>query len=127
MLLEWGVLVLIIILVYLAFRDDLEEIYLARNSFKCKRCGHCCGLKVTLKDEDKKRLRKHGYGKYINRMFLKRINGWCPFLKIEKGKATCTIYSIRPGLCQRWPKKKFLGIKAYDKRCRQFKRPWFLP
>ncbi|MFW6449753.1 MAG: YkgJ family cysteine cluster protein [Nanoarchaeota archaeon] len=121
----WLVLFVVVVLLYISFRDDLFEIYLASKRFSCKRCGGCCKLRVNLTNKDKQRLKE--YKKYFEGFFLKRINGWCPFLEIKSGKATCRIYSIRPDICRKWPNKKKLGLKAYDKRCTTFKRPWFIP
>lgn len=125
--LNWAVFVSLLILVYLALRDDLLEVYLARKDFKCKRCGKCCQLKVALTDEEAKALKKKGYANHVEKGYIKRINGWCPFLGIENGRASCKIYSDRPEICRNWPSRKHFRIRAYDNRCSQFKRPWFLP
>ncbi|MBU90021.1 hypothetical protein CMO94_00650 [Candidatus Woesearchaeota archaeon] len=58
---------------------------------------------------------------------LKRINNYCIFLSINKGKSKCKIYSHRPSICRNFPNIKVFNIKANDPRCDAFTLPKFLP
>ena len=73
------------------------------------RCGLCCTLLVRLDPEDIERIKRLGskedsFVEHTGRKesILKRINGYCSFLKIEKGIATCTIYDSRPKICREY-------------------------
>lgn len=73
------------------------------------RCGLCCSLLVRLTESDIGTIRKLGYDaasfvEHTSRKepILKRINGYCRFLKIENGIATCTIYNSRPKICREY-------------------------
>ena len=71
------------------------------------RCGLCCSLVVKLSEEDIKRIQGLGYKKDLfveeiakGKKALKRINGYCRFVVIKDGIATCTIYDHRPKVCR---------------------------
>ncbi|MFH1399819.1 MAG: YkgJ family cysteine cluster protein [Candidatus Woesearchaeota archaeon] len=69
------------------------------------RCGLCCSLLVRLNAEDIKRIRLWGYKERFfvaKGPLLKRINGYCVFLEIKEGMATCTIYNDRPQKCREY-------------------------
>jgi len=73
------------------------------------RCGLCCTLLVRLNPEDIARIKKLGskedsFVEHTSRKepILKRINGYCSFLKLEKGLASCTIYDSRPKICREY-------------------------
>jgi Fe-S-cluster containining protein len=71
------------------------------------RCGLCCTLLVRLSPEDIKTIEGEGFskehfvqpGKNGERL-LRQINGYCRFLRLEDGIATCTIYEHRPRVCR---------------------------
>ncbi len=77
----------------------------------CRRCGYCCSLTVKLADEDIARIKKKGYDEdyFVEEKgqfkCLKRINGYCVFLKIDEGIASCRIYPFRPNRCVEYPGK----------------------
>ena len=73
------------------------------------RCGLCCTLLVRLNPEDIIRIKKLGskeedFVEYTSRKepILKRVNGYCSFLWLEKGIASCTIYDSRPKICREY-------------------------
>ncbi len=108
------------ILFYLFYHTYLREIYIAKKkTFRCKRCGHCCRLKVKLNRYDIEKLKENGLKKYISNGYLKQINGYCPFLTLKKGLAGCNIYNNRPDICRKFPEKRIFGLKAYDIRCKR--------
>ncbi len=86
--------------------------------FTCTQCGNCCsgapGYVWATKDEiakisaflgradgwlDPEHLRRVG----MRYSLTEKPGGDCIFLKREKGKATCSIYSVRPLQCRTWP------------------------
>jgi len=92
------------------YRDGLR--------FECTQCGNCCsgdpGYVWATKEEigliakflgrtdgwlDKEHLRRVG----LHYSLTERPDGDCIFLKREKGRATCSIYSVRPLQCRTWP------------------------
>jgi|APIni6443716594_1056825.scaffolds.fasta_scaffold558557_2 Fe-S-cluster containining protein len=73
------------------------------------RCGLCCTLLVRLAKEDIARIRKLGHKESCfvardssNSAILNRTNGYCRFLEIKEGIATCTIYESRPKVCREY-------------------------
>ena len=71
------------------------------------RCGLCCCLTVKLESEDIKRIKALGFKQDFfvetvakSQKALKRINGYCRFVQIEDGIATCKIYEHRPKVCR---------------------------
>ncbi len=70
------------------------------------RCGLCCSLLVRLNSKDIERIKELGYDDFTeirkDEKILKRVNGYCIFLKIEEGIATCTIYDHRPKVCREY-------------------------
>ncbi|OGM03182.1 hypothetical protein A3K72_01320 [Candidatus Woesearchaeota archaeon RBG_13_36_6] len=73
------------------------------------RCGLCCSLVVKIFEEDIKRIENLGHKRDFfvenienNKKALKRINGYCRFLVIKEGIATCTIYDHRPKVCREY-------------------------
>jgi len=123
-----GYLIVIFIFLYLTNINNLIEIFRGRKEFSCKRCGHCCRLLVQVSEKDISRLEKVGYKrkdfleKKKDKYYIKRINGYCPWLKIENGNAKCKVYEYRPNICRIFPRKKIFKIKANDCRCNAFKK-----
>ena len=83
------------------------------------RCGLCCTLLVRLKRDDIERIRRlekkeAAFVEYTDRKepVLKRINGYCRFVRIEEGIASCTIYVSRPRVC-----KEYVCIKPGEAKC----------
>jgi Fe-S-cluster containining protein len=73
------------------------------------RCGLCCTLTVRLDKEDIERIRSLGNTEkdFVDKgsddkPVLKRINGYCTFVEIKRGIATCTIYESRPRICREY-------------------------
>jgi Fe-S-cluster containining protein len=84
------------------------------------RCGLCCTLLVRLNPEDIGRIKnlgskEEGFVEYTgrNEPILRRINGYCSFLKLEKGIASCTIYGSRPKIC-----REYTCISPGEPECR---------
>jgi len=121
-------LIIIFIFFYLTNRSNIIEIWRGRKEFRCKRDGCCCRLLVQVSKADIRRLEKVGHKKedFIQKKkgknYIKQINGYCPWLKISKGVAECTVYNYRPDICRVFPLKKILGMKAHDIRCIAFKK-----
>lgn len=83
------------------------------------RCGLCCTLLVRLCKEDISRIRKLGYDEpyFVDKdtkgsAILRRTNGYCRFLEIKEGIATCTIYGSRPNVC-----REYVCIKKGEEEC----------
>lgn len=71
------------------------------------RCGLCCSLTVRLAAEDIQKIKELGHEQEFfvehvtkSQKALKRINGYCRFVIIKQGIATCTIYENRPKVCR---------------------------
>ncbi len=70
------------------------------------RCGLCCSLVVRLNKDDIERIKKLGFSKkyfvedHRDDKILKKVNGYCQFVLIKEGIATCTIYDKRPKVCR---------------------------
>jgi Fe-S-cluster containining protein len=116
-----GYAVIIAMFLYLTNRVNLIELWRGRKKFECQRHGHCCRLLVQLTKKDIARLEKAGYRDFYYKkrfsFYLKQKNGWCPWVKIENGIGTCTIYKYRPRICRTFPRKRHFGLNAYDIRC----------
>lgn len=101
-----------------------QEWFVEGLSFECTQCGNCCtgppGY-VWFNDDELVAMADFlnvGVDQFLDR-FGHRVNGrwtlneqWnaaskgydCVFLRRdEKGKALCSIYSVRPGQCRTWP------------------------
>ena len=83
------------------------------------RCGLCCTLLVRLGTEDIARIRKRGVDEsyFVDQdtkgaKILRRTNGYCRFLEIKEGIATCTIYDSRPKVC-----REYVCIKPGEEEC----------
>ena len=83
------------------------------------RCGLCCTLLVRLTEQDIKRIKALGFeeGYFVatgsrGREILNRINGYCRFLEVKDGIASCTIYSSRPKVC-----RDYVCIKRGEQEC----------
>lgn len=95
-----------------------EKWYADGLHFKCTQCGNCCtgapGYVYVTADEIRSiaELLGRADGK-LTRSELRRVgarhsltereNGDCVFLKDEKGRRVCGIYSARPLQCRTWP------------------------
>lgn len=84
------------------------------------RCGLCCTLLVRLGKEDIFRIRKLGYKEqsFVDKdskgaPILKRINGYCRFMEIKEGIASCTIYDSRPKIC-----REYVCIEPGEQECK---------
>jgi hypothetical protein len=92
------------------YRDGLK--------FECTQCGNCCSGDpgyVWASKEEIARIaaflgRSDGWlaPEHLRRVGLhysltERAEGDCIFLKRENGKATCSIYPVRPLQCRTWP------------------------
>lgn len=101
---------------------------LVRHAFKCKRCGRCCRLKLRLYPEDVKQLAKGGYRKkyFLAGKYMRRINGYCVFLTLDEGVASCKINCLKPRICRIYPiHKDWLLPKCADLRCSFYRRKLF--
>ena len=84
------------------------------------RCGLCCTLLVRLNRENIEEIKKKGFGEdfFVERTsrgesILRRTNGYCRFVQIEEGIATCTIYESRPKIC-----REYVCIEPGKNECR---------
>jgi Fe-S-cluster containining protein len=109
-------LLLFIALVYLIF---VRPYILGRREFKCLRCGKCCKLTVALSEEEIKKIKKAGYKDFlIKNNKLKKVNGYCVFLTLDKGVTSCKLEnSAKPRICRNYPKITGLFGKEHDIRC----------
>lgn len=81
-------------------------VYRRRSKFKCLMCGECCKLKVNITKQEIKIIEKLGFKrKYFTKdnRSLKKVNGYCVFLRKRRGKMVCGIYKHRPPICRKWP------------------------
>ena len=80
--------------------------YKNQANFNCIRCGLCCAPTVTPTEKDIQRIEK-SLGKdrsfFMEGSSLKKMNGFCMFLKRESGENVCSIYKARPSICRQWP------------------------
>jgi len=80
---------------------------------------------VKLTDSDIEEIKKSGFSLEIEeksgKKYIKRTNDFCSYLSIKDGKSKCEIYDYRPEICRNFPRKKVLGMKANDIRCRAIK------
>jgi len=87
------------------------------------RCGLCCTLLVRLGAADiskiKARIKNLGFDEayFVDKdtkgaAILRRTNGYCRFLEIKEGIATCTIYDSRPKVC-----REYTCIKPGEEEC----------
>ena len=107
----------IVLLAVVFYQDFLKNFIYSRKKFKCLRCGNCCKLKVKLYPEDITKIKKAGYKNFQEGKYLKRINDYCMFLKIDNGKAVCKINDIKPRICEKYPKFSLFNIPRVDTRC----------
>ena len=84
------------------------------------RCGLCCTLLVRLDETDISRIKKSGYDEahFVEKdtkgaKILRRTNGYCRFLEIKEGIATCTIYESRPRVC-----REYVCIEPGEDECK---------
>jgi Fe-S-cluster containining protein len=87
--------------------DYQHGVYDFTKDGKCIGCGNCCSnlLPLTNKEirEIKKYIEKHNIKKQDHRLFVlakNQIDMMCPFLDDSKPKHKCTIYEVRPFICQ---------------------------
>lgn len=122
-----GYLIVFFLFIYFSQKKYIVAFFTRNQKFKCKRCGHCCRLKVGLNKDDIKRIKSKGHADFVkwekNKTFIKRINKYCPFLNLHNGTAKCGIYNYRPEICQTFPRKTKYKIKFSDPRCSAFQIP----
>ena len=117
-------ILLFLLLIYFIF---FHGYVLGRRKFKCLRCGKCCKLRVNLSEKDINKIKKAGYKDFLYNDFLggknqlKKINGHCIFMNIDKGITSCKLEnSAKPEICRNFPHSKgFFGRKG-DFRCNSF-------
>ena len=104
------------------YKRQIKDFFIRKKKFKCINCGECCRLKVSLSPKDIRRINsKEDYVQHSkNESFIKRINGYCYFLFINKGISSCTIYDKRPEICRNFPVYKAFGVAVNDSRCVAF-------
>jgi Fe-S-cluster containining protein len=117
----------ILVFFYLFFRRYILDFIIRKQKFSCLRCGSCCRLRVRLTPNEIRHLKavtKEDFLEYTKGVpYIRRINNYCLFLSLDKGKSRCTIYNDRPNICRDYPKGEILGISTFDHRCRSFKIP----
>ena len=115
--------VLFLFFVYIClFHDFIRGFVLAKKEFKCIRCGRCCRLKLKLYPADIKKIKRAGHKNFLDGKYVKRINGYCKFLKIDAGLAKCKLQKIKPIICQEFPRKSFFRIPFVDPRCAAYQK-----
>jgi len=65
-------------------------------------------LRIKISDKDIENIENNGYTDFIDKdiegkKFIKMINGFCYFLTLDKGMASCRVYDIRPEGCRKYP------------------------
>ena len=95
-----------------------DKWYASGLKFECTQCGNCCsgapGYVWATKDEIQAIAKFLGQSDgWLGKEHLRRVgfrysltekpNGDCVFLKRADGRATCSIYSVRPVQCRTWP------------------------
>ena len=119
-------LFLILLGSYIIFKEDIINLLIRKQNFKCIRCGSCCKLSVKLTKGDISSIRSKTKMDFIEYRkgvpYLMRKNNYCVFLSLDRGVAKCKIYKYRPKICRNFPKIKSLGITAWDHRCHSFKK-----
>ena len=113
-----------------------KEWYAPGIRFTCTQCGNCCtgppGY-VLFEEDDAAAIARHlkislaeFYEKYTHDLGPRRSLGEvrsqqgcdCVFLRRdEKGKALCSIYSVRPQQCRTWPfwSENLASRRAYER------------
>ncbi|MFA5992563.1 MAG: YkgJ family cysteine cluster protein [Candidatus Pacearchaeota archaeon] len=110
--------------VYVAFFRDFV---LAKRKFRCLRCGSCCKLRVRLSENEIEEMKRRGEEDFLDEggNHIKRINGYCKFLNFNNGISSCSIEDTKPGICRKFPSKKWSIFKTVDPRCQSFcRRLW---
>ncbi|MBN1502198.1 YkgJ family cysteine cluster protein [Candidatus Woesearchaeota archaeon] len=120
-------LFVLLLFFYFIYKRQIKSLLLRNKKFACIRCGLCCeSFYVELRESDIRRIEKKGYKRkdFVERkgkfLIIKQVNGRCPFLKVEKGYATCTIHDVWPKACECFPLTKVWGIKCMDSKCKSF-------
>ena len=68
---------------------------------ECKRCGMCCTCLPNWKDlSNLDRAMMRTFDREAELCFKNVVNGICPNLSFEKGKAVCLIYDNRYNFCK---------------------------
>ena len=95
-----------------------DKWYASGLKFECTQCGNCCsgppGYVWTTKEEIKAIAEFIGQRDgWLGKEHLRRVGlrysltekpgGDCVFLRRSGGKATCSIYPVRPLQCRTWP------------------------
>ena len=109
------------IIILMLYVSVFREYVLNRRRFKCLRCGNCCKLLVKPSKEEIEKIKKAGYKDFLDKKgYLKKVNGSCLFLKINKGLNYCSIQNIKPKICNDFPIKKGIFGKKADMRCKVY-------
>ena len=114
----------IILIIFIVFSPALTLLYLIalfstipvlgfilrkkKDQFDCIKCGLCCALRVEPEEKEIKKIERNtgqGRDSFMEGRYLKRVNGYCTFLKNKNGENICSIYKFRPKICSRWPFK----------------------
>ncbi|MFW6449409.1 MAG: YkgJ family cysteine cluster protein [Nanoarchaeota archaeon] len=86
--------------------------------FECQRCCFCCQLDVVVDEQDIKRLKRAGKKNFTitreGKKFLKHKGNFCIFFK----DGLCSVYPVRPSVCQRFP---FERDGTFSEKCKQRK------
>ena len=74
---------------------------------KCTGCGECCSNRLPMSQPEinkiKTYIKKHNIKECKNlRIPEAMIVGACPFLDVNKPNNKCTIYEVRPRICQKF-------------------------
>ena len=85
-------------------------LYKRKSKFNCIKCGLCCALKVEPPEKEIRKIEKslgESRALFMEGKYLKRVNGYCIFLKKEGEDKICSIYKFRPTICKAWPFRSF--------------------
>jgi len=121
-----GTILAIVGVIFLIYILHLRAYLFGRKKFVCMRCGHCCRLLVKLSKEDIIRLNKKGESDFIGKKgYMRQVNGYCKFLNLKRGVASCSVYDSRPKICRTFPIRIGLLGRRVDLRCRRFLNKFF--
>lgn len=86
-----------------------------KEPFSCIMCGNCCRFAtIQLTKKDIERIKGEGHTGFVDKgrlgeRKLAHVKGRCVFSRDDK----CSIYSIRPEVCRKFPFIKIYGFIPY--------------
>ena len=84
----------------------------------CNFCGLCCTLTVKVAESEINQIERLGHSRegFVEKdeggnLVLKKKDGWCVFLELEKGVGRCKVYGSRPSPCRNFPGKALCDLR----------------